>query len=129
MSIFSKIVRGDMPAFKVAEDENNLAFLDVSPMVYGHVLVIPKKEKDYIFDFSSIDYIDLFSFAQKVAKAMERVIECRRIGIAVVGLEVAHAHIHLIPLNKVSDINFERPKLKFTKLEMTEIAKKIRMTI
>jgi histidine triad (HIT) family protein len=129
MSIFSKIVRGEMPAFKVAEDENHLAFLDVSPMVYGHVLVIPKKEKDYIFDFSSIDYIDLFSFAQKVAKAMERVIECRRIGIAVVGLEVAHAHIHLIPLNKVSDINFERPKLKFTKLEMTEIAKKIRMTI
>ena len=129
MSVFSKIVSGELPAFKVAEDENHIAFLDIHPLAYGHVLVVPKNEKDYIFDYSSEEYIQLFIFAQKVAKAMDKVIDCCRIGIAVIGLEVAHAHIHLIPLNKVSDINFERPKLKFKKLEMNEIAKKIRTAI
>jgi histidine triad (HIT) family protein len=128
-SIFSKIVSGDITAFKVAEDENHLAFLDIFPLVYGHVLVIPKKETDYLFDIASDEYLGLFRFAQRVAKAMDQVIVCKRIGIAVIGLEVPHAHIHLVPLNNVSDINFERPKLKFSKDKMREIAQKISATI
>jgi histidine triad (HIT) family protein len=128
-SIFSKIISGDVPAFKVAEDENHLAFLDIFPLAYGHVLVIPKKEKDYIFDIASDEYLELFRFAQQVAKAMDKVVVCKRIGIAVIGLEVPHAHIHLVPLNNVSDINFERPKLKFSDEKMQEIAHKIRATI
>ena len=128
-SIFSKIVSGDMPAFKVAEDENHLAFLDIFPLAYGHILVIPKKETDYIFDIASEEYLELFRFAQKVAKAMDQVIVCKRIGIAVIGLEVPHAHIHLVPLNNVSDINFSRPKLKFTEGKMQEIAQRIRAAI
>ncbi len=128
-SIFSKIISGDVPAFKVAEDENHLAFLDIFPLAYGHVLVIPKKETDYIFDITSDEYLELFRFAQQVAKAMDKVIVCKRIGIAVIGLEVPHAHIHLVPLNNVSDINFERPKLKFSDEKMQEIARKIRATI
>jgi histidine triad (HIT) family protein len=128
-SVFSKIVSGDITAFKVAEDENYLAFLDIFPLVYGHVLVIPKKETDYLFDIASDEYLGLFRFAQKVAKAMDEVIVCKRIGIAVIGLEVPHAHIHLVPLNNVSDINFERPKLKFSKEKMREIAQKISATI
>ena len=128
-SIFSKIVSGDMPAFKVAEDENHLAFLDVFPLAYGHVLVIPKKQIDYIFDISSDEYLDLFRFAQQVAKAMDKVIVCKRIGIAVIGLEVPHAHIHLVPLDNVTDINFQRPKLKFTEDKMLKIAREIRAAI
>ena len=128
-SIFSKIISGDVPSFKVAEDENHLAFLDIFPLAYGHVLVIPKKETDYIFDIISDEYLELFRFAQQVAKAMDKVIVCKRIGIAVIGLEVPHAHIHLVPLNNVSDINFERPKLKFSDEKMQEIAHKIRATI
>ena len=128
-SIFSDIVSGDIPAFKIAEDDNNLAFLDVFPLAYGHVLVIPKKETDYIFDISSTEYLELFRFAQIVAKAMDKVIVCRRIGIAVIGLEVPHAHIHLVPLNSISDINFEGPKLKFSDTKMVDIAKKIRFAI
>ena len=128
-SIFSKIVNGDFPAFIVAEDENHLAFLDVFPLVYGHVLVIPKKEIDYIFDISSKEYLDLFTFAQQVAKGMDKVIVCKRIGISVIGLEVPHAHIHLVPLNNVSDINFEKDKLSFSKEKMYDIALKIRASI
>jgi histidine triad (HIT) family protein len=128
-SIFSKIVSGDIPAFKVAEDENHLAFLDIFPLAYGHILVIPKKETDYIFDIASEEYLELFRFAQQVAKAMDQVIVCKRIGIAVIGLEVPHTHIHLVPLNNVSDINFERPKLKFSEVKMQEIAQKIRAAI
>ena len=128
-SIFSKIVSGDIPAFKVAEDENHLAFLDIFPLAYGHILVIPKKETDYIFDIASDEYLELFRFAQKVAKAMDKVIVCKRIGIAVIGLEVPHSHIHLVPLNNVSDINFERPKLEFSEEKMREIAQKISATI
>jgi histidine triad (HIT) family protein len=128
-SIFSKILSGDIPSFKLAEDENHLAFLDIFPLAYGHVLVIPKKETDYIFDISSDEYLDLFRFAQTVAKAMDRVIECKRIGIAVVGLEVPHAHIHLVPLNNISDINFEKPKLNFSEEEMYKIAQRIRTSI
>ena len=128
-SIFSKIVYGDIPAFKVAEDENHLAFLDIFPLAKGHVLVIPKKETDYIFDLDSEEYLGLFSFAKKVAKAMDKIISCERIGVAVIGLEVPHAHIHLVPLHDVSDINFERPKLKFPDSEMKEIADLIKSAI
>ena len=102
-SIFSKIVSGDTPAFKVAEDENHLAFLDISPLVYGHVLVIPKKETDYLFDLESEEYFGLWKFSQKIAKAMDKVIDCERIGVAVIGLEVPHAHIHLVPINRISE--------------------------
>jgi len=128
-SIFSKIVSGDIPAFKVAEDENYVAFLDIFPLAKGHVLVIPKKETDYIFDLDSEEYLGLFSFAKKVAKAMDKTISCERIGVAVIGLEVPHAHIHLVPLHDVSDINFERPKLKFLDSEMKEIADFIKSAI
>lgn len=128
-SIFSKIVSGDIPAFKVAEDENYVAFLDIFPLAKGHVLVIPKKETDYIFDLDYEEYIGLFSFAKKVAKAMDKVISCERIGVAVIGLEVPHAHVHLVPLHDVSDINFERPKLKFLDSEMKEIADLIKSAI
>lgn len=128
-SIFSKIVSSDIPAFKVAEDENYLAFLDIFPLAEGHVLVIPKKETDYIFDLDSEEYLGLFNFAKKVAKAMDKVISCERIGVAVIGLEVPHAHIHLVPMHDVSDINFERPKLNFPDLEMKEIADLIKSAI
>jgi histidine triad (HIT) family protein len=129
VSIFSKIVSGDIPAFKVAEDENHLAFLDIFPLAKGHVLVIPRKETDYIFDITSDEYLELWKFAQKVAKGMDKVIACERIGVAVIGLEVPHAHIHLVPLNNVSDINFERPKLKFSKTEMKSVSDLIKSAI
>ena len=128
-SIFSKIVSGDIAAYKVAEDDNHLAFLDIFPLAKGHVLVIPKKETDYIFDLASEDYLDLWKFAQKVAKGMDKVIACERIGVAVIGLEVPHAHIHLVPLNNVSDINFERPKLKFSEAEMKSVSDLIKSAI
>ena len=128
-SIFSKIVDGDIPAYKVAEDDNYLAFLDIFPLAKGHVLVIPKKHTNYIFDIDTDEYLELWKFAQKVAKAMDKVIHCKRIGVAVIVLEVPHAHIHLVPLNNVSDINFERPKLKFTESEMKEVASLIKSAI
>ncbi len=128
-SIFSKIVSGDIPAYKVAEDAHHLAFLDIFPLAKGHVLVVPKKEIDYLFDITSGEYLELWKFAQKVAKGMDKVIACERIGVAVIGLEVSHAHIHLVPLNNVSDINFERPKLKFSEAEMQEVADLIKSAI
>ena len=117
-SIFSKIVAGEIPCYKIAEDENFLAFLDIMPLAIGHTLVIPKKETDYIFDIQSDEYVQLWMFAQKVAKAVGVAIPCKRVGVAVIGLEVPHAHIHLVPLNKVGDINFERSKLSPTREEM-----------
>jgi len=128
-SIFSKIISGDVPSYKVLENENFLAFLDIFPLVKGHVLVIPKKETDYLFDIASDQYLELWMFAQQVAKAMDKVIDCKRIGVAVIGLEVPHAHIHLVPLNNVSDINFERPKLSLSEEEMNEVAQNIRNAI
>ena len=128
-SIFSKIVSGDIPAYKVAENEHHLAFLDIFPLAKGHVLVIPKKQTDYIFDITSDEYLELWKFAQKVAKGMDKVIACERIGVAVIGLEVPHAHIHLVPLNNVSDINFERPKLKFSEAEMKSVSELIKSAI
>ena len=124
-SIFSKIISGEIPSFIVAENENFLAFLDIFPIAKGHVLVIPKREIDYLFDITSDEYLEFWKFAQLVAKAMDRAITCKRIGVAVIGLEVPHAHIHLVPLNNISDINFERPKLIFSEKEMDLVAKKI----
>jgi len=128
-SIFSKIINDEIPAYKILENENFLAFLDIFPLAKGHVLVIPKKEIDYLFDISLDEYGELWKFARQVAKAMGKVIDCKRIGVAVIGLEVPHAHIHLVPLNNVSDINFERPKLSFSEEEMNEVAQKIRKAI
>tara|TARA_B100000214_G_scaffold289091_1_gene218688 strand:+ start:792 stop:1184 length:393 start_codon:yes stop_codon:yes gene_type:complete len=124
-TIFSKIISGELPSFNVAEDEYHIAILDIFPLVYGHVLVIPKKEVDYIFDISSNEYLALFKFAKKVAAAMQKAISCKRIGISVIGLEVPHTHIHLIPINSVSDMNFDKPKLKFADYKMDQIAQKI----
>ena len=125
-SIFTKIVKGEVPCFKITEDDNYLAFLDAFPLTLGHVLVIPKKETDYLFDLESEEYFGLWKFSQKIAKAMDKVIDCERIGVAVIGLEVPHAHIHLVPINGISDINFERPKKQFTTEQMIEIANKIK---
>ena len=125
-SIFAKIVNGEIPCFKVAENERFLAFLDVFPITKGHVLVIPKKETDYIFDIEDEEYQALWSFAKLVSKKVEKTIACKKVGIAVIGLEVPHAHIHLIPMNNVGDLNFSNPKLKFPDEEMAEIARKMR---
>jgi histidine triad (HIT) family protein len=125
-SIFSRIIKGEIPCYKIAETENYLAFLDVFPLAKGHTLVIPKKETDYIFDIEDEEFAGLHLFSKKVAKAIEKAIPCKRIGVAVIGLEVPHAHIHLIPLNDVSDINFSRPKLTLPKEELEETAKRIR---
>jgi len=124
-SIFSRIVAGEIPAHKVAEDDNYLAFLDISPLAVGHVLVIPKKEVDYIFDLDDETYLGLNAFAKKVAAGQRKAIECKRIGITVIGLEVAHAHIHLIPINRVDDMNFSRPKLRLSQDELKHTAEKI----
>jgi len=125
-SIFSRIVSGDIPSYKVAENDNFLAFLDVMPLVPGHVLVIPKKEVDYIFDLNAEEYQNLWLFAQQVAKGLKQAIPCKRVGIAVIGLEVPHAHIHLVPMNEVGDINFTRPKMSPTAEELGAVAEKIR---
>lgn len=128
-TIFSKIVSGELPSYKVAEDDHYLAFLDIQPLAEGHVLVIPKKETDYIFDIEDQEYAGLWKFAKKVAHGLGKAIPCKRVGIAVIGLEVPHAHIHLVPLQAVSDIDFSRPKLKFTENELTATAEKIRLEI
>lgn len=124
-SIFSKIVAGEIPSYKVAEDENYYAFLDISPVAKGHTLVIPKHEVNYIFDLDGEEYAGLWQFARRVAKAMKQVLPCQRIGVAVMGLEVPHAHIHLVPINKESDMNFFKEKLSLPADEMAAIAGKI----
>lgn len=124
-SIFTKIVNGEIPSYKVAENDKFFAFLDINPLAKGHTLVIPKKEVDYIFDIEVQDYKELFLFANKVAKAIESVIECKRIGLTIIGLEVPHAHIHLIPINSIYDMDFKREKLKFTSEEFLDAAKRI----
>ena len=121
-SIFSRIVSGELPAFKVAEDGRHLAFLDITPLVEGHTLVIPKKETDYIFDLPTDELAALHAFSQRVAKAVQAAVPCKRIGVAVIGLEVPHAHIHLIPMTKVSDMNFANPKIKVPDARMQELA-------
>lgn len=124
-SIFSKIVAGEIPCHKIAEDDRFMAFLDVFPLVKGHTLVIPKQEVDSIFDLPTEDLKDLHVFARDVAKMIERAMPCRRIGMTVIGLEVPHAHIHLMPINGVADMNFERPKLTLSQDELSEIAARI----
>jgi histidine triad (HIT) family protein len=125
-SIFSRIVSGEIPCHKIAETSEFLAFLDVMPLVPGHVLVIPKKEVDYIFDIGTEEYQALWAFAAEVAKGLKKAVPCKRIGVAVIGLEVPHAHIHLVPMNEVGDINFTRPKMKPTQEELAVLAQKIR---
>lgn len=121
-SIFTKIVKGEIPCHKIAETDDFLAFLDVFPLVKGHTLVIPKKETDYIFDLEKQEYSGLWLFAQTVAIAMKKVIPCEKVGVAVIGLEVLHAHIHLVPINGVGDINFSKPKLTLPKEELAATA-------
>ena len=125
-TLFSKIVSGEIPSHKIAENEHFLAFLDINPLVKGHTLVIPKKETDYIFDLAEQEYQDFWVFAKQVAEKLKENIACERIGIAVIGLEVAHAHIHLVPINAVEDINFAAPKLSLSQSELAEIAEAIR---
>ena len=125
-TIFTKIVKGEIPSYKIAEDELFYAFLDINPLAKGHTLVIPKKELDYIFDLDDDLLKGLSLFTKKIAKAIEKSVPCKRIGVAVLGLEVPHAHIHLVPLNSEQDINFENPKLKLTHEEFSDIADRIR---
>ena len=124
-SVFSKIVQGEIPAYKVAEDDRFLAFLDIHPLAEGHTLVIPKKETDYIFDIEDGEYADLFLFAKKVAVAIGKVVPCERIGVAVIGLEVRHAHIHLVPINSIYDLDFKKPKLDLAPEKLKAVADKI----
>jgi histidine triad (HIT) family protein len=125
-SIFTRIINREIPAHIVAEDNNYIAFLDIMPLVPGHVLVVPKKEVDYIFDLDEETLSGLMLFSQKVAHAMKKVISCRRIGVAVIGLEVPHVHIHLVPMNTMDDLNFTRPKLKPSAEELAAVAARIR---
>lgn len=124
-SIFSKIVKGEIPCYKIAENDNCLAFLDISPLEKGHTIVIPKIEIDYIFDLNNDMFNDLFLFSKKIAKGIQTYTNCKKVGIAVVGLEVPHAHIHLIPLFTGLEINFQREKLKLKPETFSEIAKEI----
>jgi len=125
-SIFTKIVNGEIPCHKIAEDDRFLAFLDVMPLVEGHTLVIPKQEVDYIFDLEPDVLADLMKFAQSVAPAIKKAIPCKRLGVTVIGLEVPHAHIHLVPMNAMSDMNFSNPKLRPSQEELAITAEKIR---
>jgi len=125
-SIFTKIVQGEIPSYQVAETEDFLAFLDIQPIARGHTLAIPKQEVDYLFDLPDDLYIGLHVFARKVAAAIERTVPCKRIGTAVIGLEVPHTHIHLVPINHISDLSFEKPKLSFSHEELEQLAQEIR---
>ena len=128
-TIFSLIVKGDIPCYKIAETDKFLAFLDINPLHEGHTLVIPKREEDYLFDLSDEEIGSMMVFAKKVAKALGKVIDCKRIGVAVIGLEVPHAHIHLVPIDGIYDIDFSKPKLKLSKEEFESISVKIREAI
>ena len=124
-SIFTKIVNGEIPSYKVAENENYYAFLDINPLAKGHTLVIPKMEEDYIFNLPADVYAGLWEFANKVANAIDKAVPCKRVGVAVLGMEVPHAHIHLVPLNSESDLQFSNQKLSLTKEEFEQIASNI----
>ena len=128
-SIFTRIVNGEIPSYKVAEDDNYYAFLDINPLAAGHTLVIPKHEVDYIFDLETDEYAGLWKFAQKVAKAIDSAIPCKRVGVAVLGIEVPHAHIHLVPMQSEKDMLFTNPKLELTPEEFKEIAENINKEI
>lgn len=124
-TIFSKIITGEIPSYKIAEDERFYAFLDINPMAEGHTLVVPKQETDYIFDLDDASLSGLVLFARKVAKAIEKALTCRRVGMMVIGLEVPHTHIHLIPIQKEGDMNLSNPKLKLSAAQFTDIAQRI----
>lgn len=124
-SIFTKIIQGEIPSYKIAENENFYAFLDAFPVAKGHVLVVPKKEIDKIWDLDKKTYQGLMDFSYEIAHAIEKAIPCLRVGMAVVGLEVPHVHVHLVPMNKMEDINFSKEKLKFSQEEMQKIAQTI----
>jgi len=128
-TIFSRIVKGEIPSYKIAEDENYFAFLDINPLAEGHTLVIPKQETDYLFDLDDNLLAGMMVFARKIALAIDKTMPCKRVGIAVLGLEVPHAHIHLVPINGVHDIEFSRPKLKLTPEHFTRIAEKIKAAL
>jgi histidine triad (HIT) family protein len=124
-TIFSKIISGDIPCYRIAENEEFFAFLDINPLALGHTLIIPKKEIDYLFDLEDNQLGRMMIFSKIVARKLKRCIDCKRIGISVIGLEVPHAHIHLIPLNEVSDINFSKPKLHVSETDLLEIQSRI----
>lgn len=124
-TIFTRIIKGEIPCYKIAEDDKYFAFLDINPLKIGHTLVVPKIEKDYIFDLGDEDLSGLILFSKKVAIAIEKAIPCGRIGVAVIGLEVPHVHIHLVPMDTMEDLNFRNPKMKLSQEEFTRIAKKI----
>ena len=126
MTIFTKIINGEIPCYKIAEDENYFAFLDIRPLNAGHTLVVPKKETDYIFDIADAELAEMMVFAKQVAVVLKKAMPCKRIGVAVIGLEVPHAHIHLVPMNSADDLNFTRPKLSPSQEEIKQIADKIR---
>jgi len=125
-TIFTKIIKGEIPCYKIAEDDRYFAFLDINPLKAGHTLVVPKQETDYVFDLDDENLAGLIQFSKKVAAAVRSAIPCKRIGIAILGLEVPHAHIHLVPMNSMEDVNFRNPKLKFSPEEFKETAQKIR---
>ncbi|HJE89239.1 HIT family protein [Rikenella microfusus] len=125
-TIFTKIIRGEIPCYKIAEDENYFAFLDINPLAEGHTLVVPKKEIDYLFDLEDRDLAGMMVFAKKVAARIREAVPCQRIGVAVIGLDVPHAHIHLVPLREGGDLDFSRPKLKLSPEEFQTIQSKIR---
>ena len=128
-SIFSRIINGEIPCYKIAEDDKYFAFLDISPLAKGHTLVVPKKETDYIFDIDDAELSGMMVFAKKIAKAIDKAIPCKRVGVVVIGLEVPHAHIHLIPINHIGDTNFSNPKLKLSQEEFVEIADSIKKSV
>ncbi len=124
-TIFTRIIRGEIPCYKIAEDDNYFAFLDINPLMEGHTLVVPKKETDYLFDLDDDQLSGLILFSKKVAEAIKSTIPCNRIGVAVLGLEVPHAHIHLVPMNSMEDVNFKNPKLRFSTEQFKDTAAKI----
>ena len=128
-SIFTKIVQGEIPCHKIAENDKFFAFLDINPLTKGHTLVIPKQEVDYIYDLEDNSLAEINVFAKKIAKAIEKSVECNRIGLAVIGLEVPHAHIHLVPIDNIGDLNFENPKMSLSQEELAEIADVIRKNL
>jgi len=128
-TIFSKIVKGEIPSYKIAEDDRFFAFLDIHPLAKGHTLVIPKQEVDNLFDLDDETYKDLWLFAKKIARALDKTMNCERVGVAVVGLEVPHAHVHLVPINGIYDIDFSKPKLELGPEEFTMISKRVSAAI
>jgi histidine triad (HIT) family protein len=128
-SIFTRIINGEIPSYKIAEDENYYAFLDINPLKKGHTLVIPKKEIDYLFDLDDETLGGMMKFSKNIARAIDKSIDCKRVGVVVLGMEVPHAHIHLIPLDKESDASFNQPKLKLSEQEFEETAEKIRSAL